>query len=265
MTPFRTLVVLIYTVGAVIRGKFCYDKYRKQQDVIGEEAVQQKIHDHAAKVSGRILKLSGCRLTVNGIENVPKEGAVLYACNHQSFMDIPVMMVAVNRPTGFVAKEELGKIPFFRDWVSQVKGVLIARGDTRKALVSILQAAKNLQQGHCMVIYPEGTRTFDGILVEFKAGALKAAQKGNAAIVPVAIDGAIDIMKRGSLWVHKADVTVTFMPAIPAEEVKVTETKVLADRVKKQVADVLGQEFVPQAVLDELERQKNEQGAERNA
>ena len=201
-------------------------------------------------------------MKVNGVENLPKEGAVLYVSNHQSFMDVPAIMAVLDRPTGFIAKDDLGKIPFFKEWVVQLKAVLIARGDARKALTAIIQAAKLLQQGHCMVLYPEGTRSRDGKLLEFKAGSLKAAQKGNAAIVPVAIDGAMDVMKRDSYWIHKADVTVTIMPAIPAEEVKAADTKELADRLKKQIADVLGQEFVPQAVLDQMAEQNAEQGAE---
>ena len=107
-----------------------------------------------------------------------------------------------------------------------------------------------------MVLYPEGTRSRDGKLLEFKAGSLKAAQKGNATIVPVAIDGAMDVMKRDSYLIHKADVTVTFLPPIPADEVKAADTKELADRVKKQIADVLGQEFVSQ---DELDRMAQEE------
>ena len=167
-------------------------------------------------------------------------------------MDLTAIMAVLDRPTGFIAKDDLGKIPFFKEWVVQLKAVLIVRGDARKALTAIIQAARLLQQGHCMVLYPEGTRSRDGKLLEFKAGSLKAAQKGNAAIVPVAIDGAMDVMKRDSYWIHKADVTVTIMPAIPAEEVKAADTKELADRLKKQIADVLGQEFVPQAVLDQM-------------
>ena len=252
MTLIRTLVVYIYVIAAVVRNAGYYQKLRAQEEVLGADVVQQKIHDRARTVAGRILKLAGANVKVVGRENLPKEGAVLYVSNHQSFMDIPAIMAVLDRPTGFIAKDDLGKIPFFRDWVTELKAVLIARGDARKALTAIIQAAKLLQQGHCMVLYPEGTRSKDGRLLEFKAGSLKTAQKGNAMIVPVAIDGAMDIMKRDSYLIRKADLTVTIMPAIPADEVKATDTKELADRIKKQIADVLGQEFVSQEELDRL-------------
>lgn len=252
MTLIRTLVVYSYVIAAVVHNAGYYQKLRAQEDVLGADVVQQKIHDRASTVAKRIMKLTGANMKVVGRENLPKEGAVLYVSNHQSFMDVPAIMAVLNRPTGFIAKDDLGKIPFFRDWVTELKAVLIARGDARKALTAIIQAAKLLQQGHSMVLYPEGTRSRDGKLLEFKAGSLKAAQKGNAMIVPVAVDGAMDVMKRDSYLIHKADVTITIMPAIPADEVKATDTKELADRVKKQIADVLGQEFVPQAELDRL-------------
>ncbi len=264
MTMIRTIITYIYIAAAVVYNAGYYKKLRQQEAVLGEDMVQQKIHDRARKVAKRIMKLSGANMKIVGQENLPKEGAVLYVANHQSFMDVPAIMTAIERPTGFIAKEELGNIPFFKEWVVQLKAVLIARGETRKALEAIIQAAKLLQQGHCMVLYPEGTRSRDGKLLEFKAGSLKAAQKGNAMIVPVAIDGAMDVMKRDSYFIHKADVTVTIMPAISADEVKATDTKELADRVKKQIADVLGQEFVPQAVLDQMKKETDEQGAEQN-
>lgn len=250
MTLIRTLVVYIYVIAAVIRGAFYYEKLQKQKDVLGEEMVQQKIHNNASRVAKNIVKLSGANLTVKGKEHLPKEGAVLYVSNHQSFMDVPVIMAILDRPTGFIAKDDLGKIPFFKDWVVQLKAVLIARGDARKALTAIIQAAKLLQQGHSLVLYPEGTRSKDGKLLEFKAGSLKAAQKGKAVIVPYAVDGAMDVMKRDSYLIHKANVTVTIMPAIPVETVQAMDTKELANLVKKQIAEALGQEFVPQDKAD---------------
>ncbi len=266
MTLIRTLITYLYIAVAVVYNVGYFRKLRKQEEVLGEELVQQKIHDRVRRFAKRILKLSGANTKIVGKENLPEEGAVLYVANHQSFMDVPAIMLAVERPAGFVAKDDLGNIPFFKEWIEQMKVVLIARGDARKALAAIIQTAKLLQQGHSMVLYPEGTRSRDGKLLEFKAGSLKAAQKGNAAIVPVAIDGAMDVMKRDSYLIRKADITVTILPAIPAEEVKATDTKELADRVKKQIADALGQEFVPQAVLDQMARekevQKEEQGAE---
>lgn len=246
MTLFRTIFVYVYVIMAVIYGVPYYHNLRKKQDQIGAEAVQQKIHDHASLVAKRVLKLAGVNLIVTGKEHLPKDGAVLYVSNHQSFMDIPAIMAVLERPSGFIAKDDLGRIPFFKEWVVELKAVLIARGDARKALEAIIQSARLLQEGHCLVLYPEGTRSKDGRLLEFKAGSLKAAQKGNAMIVPVAIDGAMNVMKRDRYFIHKADIKVTVLPAISVEEVKAMDTKELANRVKQQIASALGQDVMVQ-------------------
>ena len=241
MKVIRTLVVYLYLGLVVMLGVLYFKSLDKKKEKLGDAVVLEKIYAYASRMARRIVRLTGSRITINGAENIPKSGATLFVANHQSYMDIPVMMSVVDRPIGFVAKEELGKIPFFAQWIVYMKCVLITRGDTRKALAAILQAAKLLQQGHSLVLYPEGTRSIDGNLGEFKAGSLKAAQKGKAMVVPVAIDGAGNIMPRNSFWMYKTEVTVTVLPAISAETVQTMDTKELAMIVKKQIAGALGQ------------------------
>ena len=74
---------------------------------------------------------------------------------------------------------------------------------------AILKAAKIMKGGRDMVLFPEGTRSKDGTLLPFKAGSLKSAQRGNAMIVPVAIDGACDVMPRGKYIMQPKQITVT--------------------------------------------------------
>ena len=241
MKVIRTLAVYIYLGLVVMLGVPYFKSLDMKKEKLGDAVVLEKIYAYASRMARRIVRLTGSRITINGAENIPKSGATLFVANHQSYMDIPVMMSVVDRPIGFVAKEELGKIPFFAQWIVYMKCVLITRGDTRKALAAILQAAKLLQQGHSLVLYPEGTRSIDGNLGEFKAGSLKAAQKGKAMVVPVAIDGARDIMPRNSFWMYKTEVTVTVLPAISVETVQAMDTKELAMVVKQQIAGALGQ------------------------
>ena len=241
MKVIRTLAVYIYLGLVVVLGVPYFKSLDKKKEKLGDAVVLETIYAYASRMARQIVRLTGSRITINGAENIPKSGATLFVANHQSYMDIPVMMSVIERPVGFVAKEELGRIPFFAQWIVYMKCVLITRGDTRKALVAILQAAKLLQQGHSLVLYPEGTRSIDGSLGEFKAGSLKAAQKGKAIVVPVAIDGARNIMPRNSFWMYKSDVTVTILPAISAEVVQDMDTKELAMLVKRQIASALGQ------------------------
>lgn len=242
MRFIRTFAVYIYLGLVVAFGVPYFNHIEKKKEALGgESAAMVKRYAYARTMAKRIVALTGSKITIKGQENIPEGQAVLFVGNHQSYMDIPLMMTSISRPIGFVAKDNLGKIPFFDKWLMYLKCVLIARGDARKALVAILEAAKILKGGHSLVLFPEGTRSADGTLGEFKAGSLKAAQKGNVGIVPVAIKGAREIMPRNSFWMYKSQVTVEFLPFLSAEEVKASETKALAKNVKNQIARAIGQ------------------------
>ena len=186
-----------------------------------------------------ILILGGIKLTIKGRENIPQEGNVLFVGNHQSMLDIVTMLLAVNRPMGFVAKESLAKIRLIRAWIECIGSVFIARGESRKALQAIINSAKIVKSGHSLMIYPEGTRSKDGSLGEFKPGSLKIASRGEAAIVPVAVDGNYKVLPAGTIWVKSEKVTLTFLPPIPAAEVQAEDTTILAERIAKEIARCL--------------------------
>ena len=247
MKLLRSLAVYIYLAVKVVCGTRYFKKLEAQKAELGEDVVVQKVCDYGRAMAQKILKLTGGTYVVKGEEHLPAEGNVLYVANHQSYMDIPAVMAVLHRPLGFILKDDLTKIPFFDQWIAQMQCVPIARGEARKALEAILKAAKILKTGHGIVLYPEGTRSKDGMLLPFKAGSLKAAQRGNAMIVPMAIDGACDVMPRGSFIIYPKQITVTIFPPIPVETVKEMDTVDLALMVRNQIADALGQ---PQMTKD---------------
>lgn len=238
MDVIRTVLACLYLVLVWMIG-VPYFRYMEKHK--SESVALQKSYGYARMVSRGIIALTGSRLTVEGAEHIPKDGAVLFVVNHQSYMDIPVMMSVCEQPVGFIAKEGLSRVPFMGRWFAYLKCVLIARGDARKALEAILQAAKLLQSGHRLVLFPEGTRSADGKLGEFKAGSLKAAQKGKAVIVPVALQGMRECMSRGGVIMHKSQMKATILPAISAETVQQMETKELSTLLRNQIGQVLGQ------------------------
>ena len=183
-----------------------------------------------------ILVLGGIKLTINGKENIPQTGNVLFVGNHQSMLDIVTMLLAVNRPMGFVAKESLAKLWLIRTWIECIGSVFIARGESRKALQTIINSAKIVKGGHSLMIYPEGTRSKDGSLGEFKPGSLKIASRGEAAIVPVATDGNYKALPAGSIWLRATQVSLTFLPPISAQEVQAEDTTIIAQKISEQIA-----------------------------
>ncbi len=255
MKLLRSLAVYLYLAGKVVYGTSYFKKLEGQRESLGDDAVNQKIYEYWHHMATKILKLTGGSYEIKGAENMPAEGTVLFVANHQSYMDVPAVMAIMGRPMGFVVKDDLEKIPFFDQWLVHMQCVPIARGEARKALEAILKTAKILKSGYNMMLFPEGTRSKDGKLLPFKAGSLKAAQRGNAMIVPIAIDGACDVMPRGSFIIHPKQITVTIFPAIAVETVKELDTVELAMMVRNQIACALGQELITKEQAAEQENE----------
>ncbi len=129
----------------------------------------------------------GAKFTVTGRENLPPKGTkICYVANHQSMMDIPALFGA-GLWTGIIAKIELKKVPGLNVLMKELGCVFIDRKDMRQSLKAILKGVENINGGLPMAIYPEGTRSKNGQIAQFKPGALKMATKAKAVIVPVAI------------------------------------------------------------------------------
>lgn len=150
-----------------------------------------------------------CRLRVEGRSNLPRTGGAVLAANHQSFLDIPLIGgCAVPRHVAFVARDSLADWRWLAFVMRQSGAVLVRRGTSdRRAL---RQMADHLVAGDLVAIYPEGTRTRDGSLQEFKGGALLAARLAKVPIVPVGIRGAFEAWPRGVLVPRPRKIGVRF-------------------------------------------------------
>lgn len=182
----------------------------------------------------KLLNLSGSKVTVIGKENIPKNDSVVFVSNHQSYFDILIFIGFVPRPKGFIAKAELKKFPLLRTWMKNINCVLIERGNPRKGLKAINEGIKLLKEGYAMVLFPEGTRSKDGDLLEFKPGSLRLATKSKATVIPVTINGAYKIMPKGKLSIRPADVEV-----IISEPIKVDEEVLDSNELTNKVRDII--------------------------
>ena len=202
---------------------------------------QEKMWSFASWVGRMGCSIIGVDLTVKGVENVPMDGSVVFVGNHQSMFDAPVMLAAIPRPSSFIVKEELKKVPVFAGWVEAMNCYFLPRGESRKSLEVIIAASKLLKKyDHGMIIFPEGTRSDDGSMLPFKPCSLKIATRGGAAIVPFAIEHSFDVMPRGTIWMKKIPVTVTFLTAISPEEAKAKDTTELTRGIVQDIAGIVG-------------------------
>ncbi len=189
----------------------------------------------APKWAQSLLALAGSRVTVRDKDNIPENVPVVFVANHQSNFDIPLIMAHIGRPVGFIAKDSMEKFPFINKWMGYIHCVSIKRGSPREAAAAINRGIANLKAGHSMVIFPEGTRSPDGSLLEFKAGALKLATKANVPIIPVAINGSIDMMRKGSWIICPAEVTLTICKPILPADYESLETNGLSEQIKTTI------------------------------
>ena len=135
-----------------------------------------------------------CRMRIEGAEKIPKTGGCVLAANHASHLDIPIVSTITLRHVAFVARDTLDESWFLSFIMRETRAVLVKRGTAdRRAIRAMVD---HLVVGDCVAIYPEGTRTHDGKIGEFKGGAVLAARMGKVPIVPVGIDGGYRLMSR---------------------------------------------------------------------
>ncbi len=161
-------------------------RYRKEGNL---ELERQEIRRAEDAWGDALIKKAGIDLEVSGALELPV-GPVVFVSNHQSYWDIPVFFAAIKmKQFGFVAKEDLGKIPGFGKWIADIRSVFIIRDDARASLRAIEEGVKLLGQGFSLVIFPEGTRSKGPEMGEFKKGSLRLATKAQVPIIPITLGG----------------------------------------------------------------------------
>lgn len=184
-----------------------------------------------------VLKSLGVKLRViyknrKNINALEREKGIIFVCNHQSNLDIPVIVSALHIDVGFVAKKEMKSWPFFNIWMKRSKCVFLNRENPREGIKDIKEAVKVVKDGYPIVIFPEGERTLDGEILRFKKGSFKLATETNGIIVPLTLKGTFDIQKRGE-WKMKRNQLVTiivgepiYVDSLSNDEIKELSTKV---------------------------------------
>jgi len=156
----------------------------------------------------------GITVHVEGVENIPKDRAVIFASNHQSTIDIPAMFGFLPAQFRIMAKQILFMIPFLGWHLYMAGNIPIDRKNVSKAQRGLLKAATRIRKNISLFIFVEGTRTRDGKLQRFKRGGFTLAKKLNVPIVPVAIQGTYQLMPAGAILAKPGDIYVRIMPVV---------------------------------------------------
>ena len=170
--------------------------------------------------------ISGVKKTVIGEENVPKDQAVLYIGNHRSIFDVVVCYPRVPRPTGYVAKKEILKVPLLNVWMIFMDCLFLDRSDIKKGMEMILSAIEKVKDGISIYIYPEGTRNkTDEPLGEFHKGSFKIAQRTNCPIIPVVVTHTDEILEKHFPCIRSTKVTIEYCKPVIMSELSKEDQK----------------------------------------
>jgi 1-acyl-sn-glycerol-3-phosphate acyltransferase len=194
-------------------------------------------HWHARTWSRISLLLAGVRIEVAGTDKVPVGTPVIFMSNHQGNFDILALFQAIPRRFSWIAKEELFKVPVFGHSMARAGYIpLDRRGGGRRALKSMQKAAALIREGRSVVVFPEGTRTQDGALLDFKQGGFLLAGKAGVPIVPLTINGSMRINPRNRLELYPGTIRIRFADPIP---VAGKERERLMDEVRRAIDEGL--------------------------
>jgi 1-acyl-sn-glycerol-3-phosphate acyltransferase len=179
-------------------------------------------------------------LRLRGVQHIPREGAVIIVPNHQTYADPALVTIPVRRPIYYMAWSRLFDIPVFGAFIRILRAfpVQIESSDPK----ATRDAVRLLQDGHAVMIFPEGQRSDDGTVGRFKPGAFRLATTLDVPILPVTIAGAHASWPRGRIVPRPAHITITYHPLLNADKsLEPREAaRDLADRTRAVIATALG-------------------------
>jgi len=190
-----------------------------------------------------MLVLTGMHLRVFGRNRIIKHQPAIYISNHESQLDILVVVRAVTVPLFFVAKSELKKVPIVSHYLRAMGMILVDRGNREKARESMRVAAQRIHEGLNVITFPEGTRTKTGELLPFKKGTFIIAKDGRIPIVPVAIRGTRNMLPSGSFILKPGKVDVMIGDPVMPDQFAHLSPEEIAVFFRNKIGDMLsGQE-----------------------
>lgn len=186
----------------------------------------------------RILFLCGTKITVIGEENVPKNEPVLYIGNHRSYFDVVITYARVPGLCGYISKKEIERIPLLNVWMRYLHCLFLDRNNIKEGLSVILAAINKVKSGISICVFPEGTRnnTSEDFL-PFHGGSLKIAEKGDCAIIPMALNHTDDIFEAHLPWIRKTHIVLEYCKPIYPKDLSREERKKLSDIVENVIKE----------------------------
>jgi 1-acyl-sn-glycerol-3-phosphate acyltransferase len=189
-----------------------------------------------AKAWGNVnLWAAGVKVNITGLENISNGGPYIFISNHQGWFDIFAALGKLPIRFSWLAKEELFRIPVLGVAMSRAGYIPIDRKDHRKALASMNRAAEVIRDGTSVFIFPEGTRSADGVMKDFKKGAFVLAAKSQQRLVPISISGSYRILLKGDWTIHSGEIGFSIGKPIETSGADSRSRELLIEKVREAI------------------------------
>jgi 1-acyl-sn-glycerol-3-phosphate acyltransferase len=206
-----------------------------------------------ARIWARALVwVSGSRLTVTGAENLGKHPVAVYACNHTSYMDIPVIFAVLPFQFRILARKQLWSIPFIGWYLNRSGQMPIDTANPHATLSSLGAGARALRSGMPLFVFPEGGRTSDGELRPFLSGAAYLAIRAQVPLVPLALGGVYELLPIHTHHFYPGELTLKIGEPIETVGMTMRQTDELTARLREAIERLC--QFAPAAGREGVER-----------
>lgn len=176
---------------------------------ISDEVELNRFYQKGARLWGSLLAgASMMKIKVSGLENIPDDTNVIFTPNHQSYLDIFILLKYLPRPFRFVIMRKLFKVPIIGHHITQAGFVSLDRKDRKSSIRTIHMIIDMLKKNESFVIFPEGRLTKDGSIGEFGRGTSIIIQRSRIPVIPISIDGTFGVLPKGAWKLEPAEVRV---------------------------------------------------------
>jgi 1-acyl-sn-glycerol-3-phosphate acyltransferase len=225
---------------------FCVPIVYLYTGILGTLALLISLFDGSGRMQHRvariwarlIVKTVGIRVHVEGLNNLRTSEAAIYAANHLSAIDIPVLYSSLPGQFRIMAKRGLFRYPFLGWYLRRSGQIPIVIGDPHASLRSMNRACDALRKGMPLVVFPEGGRSATGELQEFMGGAFYVAIRAQAPVVPMAIVGSYALLPMNSFHMIPGDVRLVIGEPIPTAGLRMRDMRKLAAQVRQVIAEL---------------------------
>ena len=201
-----------------------------------------RLQHRIARIWGRLCVLcSFSHIHIRGAENLTCHPVAVYASNHTSYMDTPVLFASLPFQFRILARKELWRWPFIGWYLNRSGQIPIDVSNPRATLSSLGAGVKALRGGMPLFVFPEGARTPDGELKAFLSGAAYLAIRAQVPLVPIALSGVYDLLPMHTRHFYPGQLRITVGEPIPTHGLHMRQAEELTDRLRTRIEELAGQ------------------------